>query len=145
VQNASVCNKSLVFASAHLKKMLLFTATSNLDCIYSKNMNLYWIKPHSSWSFLKPNKMWSPYLGHSNFLYGILKPEFSVKISSQKRVHWRYCVKTKTVSFTLISYSYFEKPISGDCEVDIVPPPNVLQYVRSPFDRYLTEMVYWQS
>jgi len=59
-------------------------------------------------------------------------------------VHQRYQVKSKTISFNLMSYSCFEKRLSGDCEVDFSPPPNVLHYVRCLFDRYLTEMFYWQ-
>jgi len=38
-----------------------------------------------------------------------------------------------------MSYSCFEKRISGDCEVVIVRLPDVLHYVRWLFGRYLTD------
>jgi len=65
------------------------------------------------------NQGFSAYAVPNNFLSGTVKLEFSVKISSQKPMHWRYCVKSKTVCFTLISYSYIEKRISSAGEVEI--------------------------
>jgi len=48
-------------------------------------------------------------------------------------MHQRYQVKSKTISFNLMSYSCFEKRIPGDCEVDISPPPNMLHNMRRMF------------